>query len=66
MLIAYNEEDLQVPELEITVDMATDYRKFMSQLMAKIYDLFFQERLPRVFPEMIQMLQLSNRKKIRD
>ena len=66
MLITYNEEDLQVPELEITIDMATDYCKFMNQLMAKVYDLFFQERLPRVFPEMRQMLQLSNRKKIGD
>ena len=52
MLIAYNEEDMQVHELEITVDMATDYCKFMNQLMAEIYNLLFQERLPRVFPEM--------------
>ena len=66
MLIACNEEDLQVPELEITADMATDYCEFMNQLMAKIYDLFFQERLPRVLPEMRQMLQLSNSKKIGD
>ena len=64
MLIAYNEEDLQVPELEITIDMATDYCEFMNQLMAEVYDLFFQERLPRVFPEMRQMLQLSNTKNI--
>ena len=64
ILIAYNEEDFQVPELEITIDMATDYCKFMNQLMAEVYNLFFQERLPRVLPEMRQMLQLSNRKKI--
>ena len=66
ILIAYNKEDLQVPKLEITADMATDYCNFMNQLMAKIYDLFFQERLPRVFPEMRQMIQLSNSKKIGD
>ena len=41
MLIAYNEEELQVPELEITTDMAMNYCKFMNQLMAEIYDLFF-------------------------
>ena len=64
MLIAYNEEDLQVPELEITVDMAMDYCKFMNQLMAEIYDLFFQERLRRVLAEMRQMLQLSNSKMV--
>ena len=51
MFIAYNEEDLQVHELEITSDMATDYWKFMNQLMDEIYDLFFQERPPKVFPE---------------
>ena len=66
MFIAYNEEYLQVPELEITADMATDYCKFMNQLMAKIYDLFFQERLPRVLLEMSEMLQLSNSKNIGD
>ena len=66
MLIAYNEEDLQVPEQEITTDMDTNYFKFMNQLMVEIYDLFFQERLPRVFPDMRQMLQLSNSKKIGD
>ena len=46
--------------------MAMDYCKFMNQLMAEIYELFFQERLPRVFPEMSQLLQLSNNKKIGD
>ena len=66
MLIDYNKEDLQVPELEITIDMATDYCKFMNQLMAEVYDLFFHERLPRVFPEMKQMLQLLNSKNIGD
>ena len=66
MFIAYNEEDPQVPKLAVTADMATDYCKFMNQLMAKIYELFFQERLPRVFPEMRQMMQLLNSKKIGD
>ena len=65
MFIAYN-EDLKVTELETTADMAKDYCKFMNQLMAEIYELFFQERLHRVFPEMRQMLQLSNSKKIGD
>ena len=41
MFIAYNEEDLQVHELEITSDMATNYCKFMNQLMVEVYDLLF-------------------------
>ena len=65
MFIGYN-EDLQVPELAITAEMATDYCKFMNQLMAEIYEFFFQERLPRVLPEMRQTLQFSKGKKIGD
>ena len=41
MFIAYNEEDLQVPKLAITANMAKDYCKFMNQLMAKIYEVLF-------------------------
>ena len=66
MLIAYNEEDLRVPKLEITANMASDYCKFMNQLMVEIYEVFFKERLPRVLPEMRQMLQLLKRKMIGD
>ena len=66
MFIVYNEEYLQVPELAITAEMATDHCKFMNQMMAEIYEVFFQERLPRVFPEMRKMLQFSKSKKIGD
>ena len=52
MFICYNEEDFQVPELAITTKIATDYCKFMNQLMVEIYEVFFQERLPRVVLEM--------------
>ena len=52
--------------MAITDKMATNYCKFMNQLMVEIYEVFFQERLPRVFPEMRQMLQFSKRQKIGD
>ena len=42
MFLSYNEEDLQVPELEITGDMTKDYCKFMNLLMAEIYKILFQ------------------------
>ena len=45
---------------------ATNYSKFMNQLMADIYEVFFQERLPRVLPELRQMLQLSKCRRIGD
>ena len=56
MFIAYNKEDLQVPKLDTTNEMAKDYCKFMNHLMAEVYDLFFQERPPKVLPEMRQIL----------
>ena len=46
--------------------MAKDYYKFMNHLMAEVCDLFFQERPPKVFPEMRKILQLSHSKMIGD
>ena len=46
--------------------MTQDYCKFMNFLMEKTYNIFFQERLPRVFPEMKETLQLSPSKRIGD
>ena len=66
MFLSYNEEYLQVHELEITGEMTKEYYKFMNFLMAEIYNLFFQERLPRVFPEMRQILHISHSKLIGD
>ena len=44
--------------------MTQDYCKFMIFLMEEIYDIFFHEILPRVFPEMKETLQLSPSKRI--
>ena len=38
----------------------------MNCLMAEIYSILFQERLPKVFPEMKETLQLSPSKRIGD
>ena len=66
MFLSYNEDNLQPPGLVITDDMTKNYCEFMNSLMPNIYDIFFQERLPRVFPEMKEMLQLSPSKMIGD
>ena len=50
----------------ITTEMATDYYKFMNQLMDEIYEIFFQERFPRVLLEMRKMLQMTNSKNMGD
>ena len=46
--------------------MTMNYINFMNDLMAEVYNIFFQERLPRVFPEMKEILQLSPRKMVGD
>ena len=56
MFLSYNEDNLQAFGLVITDDMTKNYCEFMNSLMEEIYDIFFQERLPRVFPEMKEML----------
>ena len=66
MFIAHNDKYVELPELVVIIEMATDYGKFMNQLMAEIYEVFFQERLPRVLPEMRKMLQLSKGRRIGD
>ena len=50
----------------LTDEMTHNYCKFMNFFMAEIYNIFFQERLPRVFPEMKEILQRSPSKRIGD
>ena len=64
MFLSYNEDNLQTPGLVIIDDMTMNYYEFMKFLMAEIYHIFFQERLPKVLPEMKEMLQLSPSKMI--
>ena len=59
MFLSYNEHYSQQPGLVITNDMNKNYCEFLNSLMAEIYGIFFQERLPKVLPEMKEMLQLS-------
>ena len=64
MFLSYNEDNSHAPGLVITDDMTKNYCEFMNSLMAEIYDIFFKERLPRMFPEMKEILQLSPSKMI--
>ena len=66
MFLSHNEDSLQFPELVLTDEMNQNYCKFMNCLMEEIYIIFFQERLPRVFPDMKETLQLSPSKRIGD
>ena len=50
----------------IMEDMHRDFYKFMNSLMALVYEVLFQTRLPRVLPEMKRMLQLSPERRVWD
>ena len=56
MFLSFNDDDLQLLEMVMTKDMHRDYCNFMNSLMAPVYEVLFQERLPRILPEMNSML----------
>ena len=66
MFLSFNEDNSQAPRLVITNDMTKNYYEFLNLLRVEIYGLLFQERIPRVFPEIKKILQLSPNKRIGD
>ena len=56
MFLTFNEDNLQLPEMVIIDEMRRDYCKFMNFLMELVYNVFFQEILPRVLQEMKEIL----------
>ena len=66
MFSIFNEDNLQLPAMVITYEMSKYYCKFMNFLMALVYNVFFQEILPRVLPKMKEILHLSPERIIGD
>ena len=64
MLLSFNVDNLQLPEIVITEDMHKDYCKFMNVLMDLVYKVVFQKRLPGVLPEMNSLLQPSPERRV--
>ena len=50
----------------LTDEMNRYYNIYMNVLMYEVYNAFFQKRLPRVLPQMKEMLQFSPEKRIED
>ena len=46
MFLTQNEENLLLPKMVLMEEMSIDYTKFMNFLMAAIYNVVFQKRLP--------------------
>ena len=63
ILSAFNEENLQFPEMVLTKEMNRYYNKFMNFLMSEVYNAIFQKKLPRVLLEMKEILHFSPGKK---
>ena len=66
MFFPFNEENMQLPEMVITEGINIDYSNFMKFLMLEVYSAFFQKRLPRVLPQMREILKFSPKRRIRD
>ena len=64
MFLPFNEDNLKLPEMVITDEMSRYYSKFMIFIMAPVYNVFFQKILPRVLPEMKEILQFSPERRI--
>ena len=45
MLLSFNKDNLQLPEMVLTDELYRDYTKFMNFLMIEIYATIFQKRL---------------------
>ena len=66
MFLSLKKDDIQLPEMVLIDEMYRDYTKFMNFLILEIYASIFQKRLPRVLPDMWDLLQASTEKRIGD
>ena len=57
---------MQLLEMVFAEEMNKYYTKFMNFLMLEVYTTIFQKNLPRVLPEMRNILKLSTEKRIGD
>ena len=66
MFLFFNEESLQFLEMLLTTEINNNTFNYMNLIMTKIYRVMFQNKLPRVLPEMEEMLQFSPDRKVGD
>ena len=66
MFVSFNEENMQLPKMEITNEISRNYRKFIKFLMSEFYNAFFKQRIPIILPQMRETSQFSPEKRIGD
>ena len=64
--LSFTEENLYLPEMVLIDEMNRDCTKFMNFLMSEVYNAIFQKNMPKVLPEMKNILQISTEKRIGD
>ena len=64
MFLFSNEENLQLLYMVLIAEICNDFFKYMNLLMAEVYKVFFQNKLPKVLPEMKETLHVSPNRKI--
>ena len=50
---------MQFLEMVLTAEISTDFFKYINLLMAEFYKVLFQNKFPRVLPEMQEALQFA-------
>ena len=66
MFLFFNEENLQLLEMMLTVEISHDYFKYMNLLMSEVYQVLFQNKLHTMLSHMQEALQFSPDRKIGD
>ena len=52
MFLFFNEENMQLPKMVLSIEISNDFFNYMKFLMAEVYKVFFHNRFPRVLLEM--------------
>ena len=66
MFLFFNEENLQLPQMVLTAEVNNEFFKYINLLMSKVYKILFQNKFPRVLPQMQRALQFALDRKIWD
>ena len=62
----FNEENLQFPEIVFNSKIKNNTFNYMNLIMAEVYKVIFQDKLPRVLPEMEEVMQFSLDRRVGD
>ena len=59
MFLFFNEENLQFPEIVFTSEIKNNTFNYMNLIMSEVYRVIFQDNLPKVLPQMEEVLQFN-------